>query len=331
MGRLARLVVAVAIAGVLAPLPGAQADGRDAGVRWKPCYPEAGPSFECATVSRAARLRPSQRAAASRSRSRACRRPIPGAGIGSIFLNPGGPGGSGVDFVVGAGPFLYTDEVRARFDLVGFDPRGIIAQHASAVLRQSRGVRSRTSPPFAVPDHARGGTRSGSRAGHATLNVARASAGRDRSSITCRRPTSPATSTLLRAAVGDRQLTYVGYSYGSYLGNDLREPVPRPCAGGRRRRRARPDRVDDGPRSYRGGGRCRSRRGCAATPAPMATLERVLPAVRRGRRPVLRFPAMRPRRFAALARAPAARAGRDHDPGRPAETFLFGYVAADRQ
>jgi hypothetical protein len=41
--------------------------------------------------------------------------------IGSLFLNPGGPGGSGVDFVLGAGPFLHSDEVRARFDLVGFD------------------------------------------------------------------------------------------------------------------------------------------------------------------------------------------------------------------
>jgi len=50
----------------------------------------------------------------------------PARKIGSIFLNPGGPGGSGVDFVRAAGPILYSDEVRARFDLVGFDPRGII-------------------------------------------------------------------------------------------------------------------------------------------------------------------------------------------------------------
>ena len=50
----------------------------------------------------------------------------PGRKIGSLFLNPGGPGGSGVDLLFGAGPFLYSDEVRARFDLVGFDPRGII-------------------------------------------------------------------------------------------------------------------------------------------------------------------------------------------------------------
>jgi alpha/beta hydrolase fold len=50
----------------------------------------------------------------------------PSRRIGSLFINPGRPGGSGVEFVQGAGPFLYSDEVRARFDLVGFDPRGVI-------------------------------------------------------------------------------------------------------------------------------------------------------------------------------------------------------------
>ena len=68
----------------------------------------------------------SRAAARSRSRSLGCPRPIPRRRIGSLFLNPGGPGGSGVDFLVGVGAILYTDEVRARFDLVGFDPRGII-------------------------------------------------------------------------------------------------------------------------------------------------------------------------------------------------------------
>ena len=45
--------------------------------------------------------------------------------IGSLFLNPGGPGGSGVEFTVFDGPVIVSPEVRARFDLVGFDPRGI--------------------------------------------------------------------------------------------------------------------------------------------------------------------------------------------------------------
>lgn len=48
--------------------------------------------------------------------------------IGSLFLNPGGPGGSGVEFALVAGPtadqWLGT-EVSSRFDLVGIDPRGI--------------------------------------------------------------------------------------------------------------------------------------------------------------------------------------------------------------
>jgi hypothetical protein len=61
----------------------------------------------------------------------------PSRKIGSLFLNPGGPGGSGVDFVIGAGPFLYSDEVRARFDLVGFDPAGSCAAPRCAATRPS--------------------------------------------------------------------------------------------------------------------------------------------------------------------------------------------------
>src|SRR5262249_14330918 len=45
--------------------------------------------------------------------------------IGSLFVNPGGPGGSGVDFVRGAATAFWSPGVRARFDIVGFDPRGV--------------------------------------------------------------------------------------------------------------------------------------------------------------------------------------------------------------
>ncbi len=47
--------------------------------------------------------------------------------IGSVFVNPGGPGGPGVDFVLtGFGDYL-AGLLQGRFDVVGFDPRGIAA------------------------------------------------------------------------------------------------------------------------------------------------------------------------------------------------------------
>ena len=133
--------------------------------------------------------------------------------IGSLFMNPGGPGGSGVDVVRALGPFLPL-ELRGRFDIVGFDPRGILG---TAPLRcfntfdESLGALA----PFAFPyttaeenterslDNALAhacATHGGAILGHmSTADVAR-----DMDSI--------------RAAMGDARLNYLGFSYGSYLG-----------------------------------------------------------------------------------------------------------------
>ncbi|HUL99469.1 MAG TPA: alpha/beta hydrolase, partial [Mycobacterium sp.] len=50
--------------------------------------------------------------------------PASGAKIGSLVINPGGPGESGVNAAVGMAQNL-PDELHERFDLVGFDPRGV--------------------------------------------------------------------------------------------------------------------------------------------------------------------------------------------------------------
>jgi pimeloyl-ACP methyl ester carboxylesterase len=44
--------------------------------------------------------------------------------IGSLVVNPGGPGASGADAAIGLALTLPEDVLR-RFDLVGFDPRGV--------------------------------------------------------------------------------------------------------------------------------------------------------------------------------------------------------------
>lgn len=45
---------------------------------------------------------------------------------GPILFNPGGTGGSGVDFIQGRQGELLSEIVGPAFDIVGFDPRGTL-------------------------------------------------------------------------------------------------------------------------------------------------------------------------------------------------------------
>jgi pimeloyl-ACP methyl ester carboxylesterase len=188
-------------------------------IAWSSCHQDLGP-FECGTVQVPLDY-DTQSGTISLS---LVRLPAsdPSRRIGSLFLNPGGPGGSGVDFTLFAGPFLFTDEVRARFDLVGFDPRGIIRSSAFRCFGNDK----QWDPyftPFAFPSNAQeeavwiaadhylddACARRGGRIGEhmSTANVAR-------------------DLDVLRQAVGDDMLTYAGYSYGSFLGTTYANMFP---------------------------------------------------------------------------------------------------------
>jgi pimeloyl-ACP methyl ester carboxylesterase len=142
----------------------------------------------------------------------------PGERIGSLLLNPGGPGASGVD-LVRDGSTAFPEALRERFDLIGFDPRGVNTSTAIRCIDNLDGHDAIDQSP----DNA------------AELEALVASA-RDYAGECARRndTTLPYLSTeavardmdVIRAAVGDERLTYLGFSYGTLIGALYAEHFP---------------------------------------------------------------------------------------------------------
>jgi pimeloyl-ACP methyl ester carboxylesterase len=141
--------------------------------------------------------------------------------IGSLLLNPGGPGGSGFEFARAVAKSLPVD-VRARFDIVGFDPRGT---NLSTPLRcfDTFEQAIEALPLIAYPDTP--DEERDWRVGDDKLAAACAGHGgaiRDHmSSADVARDMD-----LLRGAFGDRKLNYLGFSYGSVLGQNYANLFP---------------------------------------------------------------------------------------------------------
>jgi len=142
--------------------------------------------------------------------------------IGSLIINPGGPGESGIE----AAASLVTNlppVVRQRFDLVGFDPRGVGSSTPSLRCNSDAdNDRLRADPQV---DYSPEGiahieqqtkeyvTRCVDRMGTAFLaNTGTASVVKDLDA--------------LRAALGDEKINYLGYSYGTRIGAAYAEAYP---------------------------------------------------------------------------------------------------------
>ena len=140
-----------------------------------------------------------------------------GESRGSLVVNPGGPGGSGVNFLESA-PYLISPEVRAGYDLVGFDPRGVNRSAGIECLddAETDEYLSATGEPGteeASELAEEWGTRVAeaceANSGDELPYVDTYSAARDMD--------------VLRAALGSEELDYLGYSYGTYLGASYAE------------------------------------------------------------------------------------------------------------
>ena len=132
--------------------------------------------------------------------------------IGSLFVNPGGPGGSGIETV-----HYLVDElpenVKARFDIVGFDPRGVGASTAvDCVDDKAKDAEADLDP---TPDTPAEVTALANRLAESSKACAAA-----QGDLLPYLGTVNAARDLdrLREAVGDEGLTYLGFSYGTTLG-----------------------------------------------------------------------------------------------------------------
>ncbi|MET0461483.1 MAG: alpha/beta hydrolase [Ilumatobacteraceae bacterium] len=135
--------------------------------------------------------------------------------IGTLFVNNGGPGNSVIEFMHGDVHDVVPAAVQARFDIVGFDPRGVGESTPVRCFDDTDAQQTFFGelPPFPVtPDEVTEATTAARRLGRACArrngdlldHVGTADVARDLD--------------LLRRAVGDDQLTFAGYSYGGLIG-----------------------------------------------------------------------------------------------------------------
>lgn len=132
--------------------------------------------------------------------------------IGSLLLNPGGPGGSGIEFLSSTAS-VFPEELSRRFDLVSFDPRGV----------------GESSPVRCISDETKSQNLEGDLTPRDDAQVAQAldeqraileSCSTHAADLITHMSTADVASDLdaIRAALGDEKLTYMGFSYGTAIG-----------------------------------------------------------------------------------------------------------------
>ncbi len=207
------VVVGLTIAGSVLAAPAAPAGVAVPHISWQSCGADHS-GFECAAV--AVPLDYDRPRGATTTLALA-RKPATDQAhrIGTLFINPGGPGGSGVNFAFGFGEQLSAN-LDGRFDILGFDPRGIAKSDPIHCFDSAddRGAFLASVPAFPYQaaqerpffDTARSlAPRCLSRDGTIARHMNTADVARDMD--------------LLRRAVGDPKLSYLGFSYGTFIGN----------------------------------------------------------------------------------------------------------------
>ncbi|GAA1406639.1 alpha/beta hydrolase [Kitasatospora putterlickiae] len=136
---------------------------------------------------------------------------------GVLLMNPGGPGGEGLTMPAGMAPLLAA-QVRERFDLIGFDPRGV--GRSAPVHCGLAGDEQVLNHPYSAAAFGQDVARARSiadkcqaKAGDLLPHLTTRNTARDMDAV--------------RAALGERRISYLGHSYGTYLGAVYTQMFPR--------------------------------------------------------------------------------------------------------
>jgi pimeloyl-ACP methyl ester carboxylesterase len=132
--------------------------------------------------------------------------------IGSLLFNPGGPGGSGIDFLAAAA-LMMPEELQERFDLVSWDPRGV----------------GESTPVRCITDKQKDAQTKGDLSPDDKAEMDRAIADQEEFLEGCESnnpeliehmSTADVAGDMdeIREALGDEKLNYVGFSYGTAIG-----------------------------------------------------------------------------------------------------------------
>lgn len=143
--------------------------------------------------------------------------------VGSLIVNPGGPGISGMGAVATLAKAVNGTELGRRFDMVGFDPRGVGASEPKIVCRNTEEQDAERldldldTSPAGVEQ-----TENENRA-YAALCAQRV--GKDMLANAGTRDVARDLD-VMRSALGDTKLTYLGYSYGTRIGTSYAQQFP---------------------------------------------------------------------------------------------------------
>ena len=147
--------------------------------------------------------------------------PTEGDRIGSLVVNPGGPGASGTDYAAGASR-VFRKPLLDRFDIVGFDPRGtgdsdpidcLTDEELDAYVAADPDPDTAAEADAYVAGVTRLAQGCAAKSGALAKHVSTIEAAQDMD--------------VLRAALGEKQLTYLGASYGTQLGATYADLFPK--------------------------------------------------------------------------------------------------------